>query len=605
MEVLVHIQSISKAYSGKPLFSDLQFSLFSGDRVGLIGPNGAGKSTLLKVLAAQEEVDGGTLAYTKGTRVSYVSQQDELPEGNTIFETVRNAAIKSGMPETEIEREVRITLGKCSFPDPSLLVDTLSGGWKKRVHLACGFVTHPHLLLLDEPTNHLDIEGVLWLEDFLQNAPFAWLVVSHDRMFLESSAKKIFELDRMYENGVLTVSGNYSQFLKEKTEYIATEQNRHQTLKSKVRREQDWLARGPRARTTKAKGRIDQAHRLMDELSEVKSRMSKGETKLDFTASDRKTKRLLEVHRVCKSLGERTLIDKLDFTLSPLMKVGVLGYNGSGKSTLLKLIAEELAPDSGTIKRVQNLQVVYFSQQREELHPNDTLKSALVESGDSVVFQGKAVHVASWASRFQFQGAQLDTKVADLSGGEQARLLIARLMLRPADVLLLDEPTNDLDIETLETLEDTLLDFPGALMIVSHDRYLLSKVCTHFLALDGQGGVVPFASFEQWKASLSESEVEAISSEPNSKQQREKKPLTKLTYIEQRELNQMEKKILKAEKALEKHQATLEDPAISLDSEKLTEAYQAVAEAEQEVEALYERWEVLSEKKKALESSDG
>jgi ATP-binding cassette subfamily F protein uup len=514
--------------------------------------------------------------------VGYVAQQDDLPAGVTVREAM------DPTPLTDV------ILGKAGFTDQDALVDSLSGGWKKRLAIARALLRNPDLLILDEPTNHLDLEGILWLERLLATAPFASLVVSHDRYFLENAANAMVEIDRVYPDGMFRVDGNYSDFLVKKEEFLHAQAKHQDALENRVRREIEWLRRGPKARATKAKARIDNAGRLISELGDLTARSSKRSMRIDFTGTDRRTKRLMEAEGVAKQLGGRELFEDLSFVLAPGTRVGLLGPNGSGKTTLLRLLAGEMEPDTGTIRRADGVQIQYFDQNRERLDPGQTLRRALAPEGDTVIFQGRTVHVAGWAARFLFQGEQLELPVSRLSGGEQARVLIARLMLRPADVLLLDEPTNDLDIPTLEVLEDNLLEFPGALVLVTHDRYLLDRVCTAIVGLDGQGGAGLFADTGQWVREASRPPTGGRESTPPP--ERERKPAKKLSFIEKREWDQIEERILEAEEALRRAQEELQNPEGISNPAVMHARHDALLAAHAESDRLYARWAELESK---------
>lgn len=587
MSVLLSCQMISKSFLGKALFEDFQFSIHEGDRIGLIGSNGSGKSTLLKILVDHETIDSGEVTKRSNLRVAYIPQIESFEEERTVFDTLINSAQEANV--ADVEAIVNITLGRCGFTDKNIQVSCLSGGWKKRLSLACGFVKDAELLLLDEPTNHLDLDGVLWLEQYLKDASFTWLVVSHDRIFLDTSTNRIAEIDRAYPQGVFAHEGGLGDFLKMKSAFLATEQQRINSLENKIRREKEWLSRNPKARGTKSKSRIDRAYDLMHELSEVKSRMHRSESEIDFTGSDRKTKRLVEAFDVSKSLGSKSLIQNSNFVLSPGMKIGVLGANGSGKTTLLKVIAGEIETDSGSINRAINLRTVYFDQHRARLNQEISLKDTLAPASDAVVYQGREIHVVSWAARFQFRPEQLGSLVKELSGGEQSRLLIALLMLEEADLLLLDEPTNDLDIETLEVLEESLLEFSGAVVLVSHDRYLMGRVCNGFLGLSGKGRLTPYASVEQWL------QAATVQQAPVLKEQ--KLSAVQISYEERKEYARIERSIAKAEEKVGVLEARVGSPEIASDAEKLEKIYQELGEAKQALEDLYMRWEELEEKR--------
>lgn len=552
MALLLSCQSLTKAYGARPLFASISMGLSDTERMGLIGPNGAGKSTLLKIWAGLETPDSGTVAPRRGLRVAYLSQEDTFPEGATV-ESVLTEAL-SGEPLDETEREVRIevALSRVGFARRDEAAQTLSGGWRKRLALARALVQDAELLLIDEPTNHLDLEGVLWLEKLLQDAPFAFVVISHDRVFLENVSRRVVELNPQYAEGYLSINGGYSDFLSAREEYLSAQATRQAALTTQVKREIEWLRRGPQARTTKAQSRIQQAGEMMGELAELKFRSSQGKTAgVDFTSSGRQTRVLLAAKGIGKSLGGNQLFDGLDLTLSPGVRLGLIGPNGSGKTTLIRLLTGELEPDTGTIKRADGLRVVWFDQNRAQLDKSLTLREALSPNSETVIYRGNPQHVSGWAKRFLFTPEQLPVPLRYLSGGEQARILIAQLMLQPADVLVLDEPTNDLDIPTLEVLEESLSSFPGALVLVTHDRYLLDRLSTDLLALDGQGGTRFFVGLDQWEAAQTPSPApvakSAVKSAVKSAAPKPALPASRLTTAERRELGQIEAKIEAAE----------------------------------------------------------
>jgi ATP-binding cassette subfamily F protein uup len=595
---IINAQQITKAYGAAPLFREISFVVNEADRIGLIGPNGSGKSTLLKVLAGAEEPDSGEVSVRKRAKFAIVYQDSQFAAGESIRQVIERALRDAGVAEADREARLAETLGRTGFADFSVQAASLSGGWRKRLAIAEALVQEPDVLLLDEPTNHLDLEAIEWLEELIERAPFACVIVSHDRYFLENAANTTVELNRTYPEGLLRVAGNYSEFLVKKEEFLEAQAQRQASLENRVRTEIDWLRRGPKARTTKSKARIDKAHQLIGELADLSSRTQKQAAKIDFSATERQTKQLIELSDLSFMIGERQLFRDINFAVRAKMRVGLVGPNGSGKTTLLRLMKGELAPTSGEVKRADALRVVYFEQNRT-LDPEITLKRALAPHGDSVIYQDRAIHVASWASRFLFTGEQLNQPVGRLSGGERARVLIAKLMLEPADVLLLDEPTNDLDIPTLEVLEENLLDFPGALVLVTHDRYLLDRVSTIVLGLDGQGGAGVFADYLQWETWQAENRASAESQ--NSKSvERAVEPVApqrkKLSYMEQREYETIEERIAVAEAKLEQKRAAFEDPSITTDGSRLIEAQRELDAAQVEVDQLYARWSELEAK---------
>src|SRR6059036_39395 len=495
--LLLSCEAVSMAYGSRSLFDDLSFGLFEGDQAGLVGPNGSGKSTLLKILTGVATPDRGVRSLRGGVRVGYVPQDPVFSPGGTVGDVVMAAL--AGVDDEDRPGRVAQALGRAGFADGRVDVDTLSGGWRKRLAIARELAAAPDILLMDEPTNHLDVEGILWLEDVLTERARACLVVSHDRYFLEHVATRMLELNRVYPDGLFEAEGRYSEFLARRDEFLRGQQAYQESLANTVRREIEWLRRGAKARSTKAKGRIKEAGRLIAELDDARARAVAAPAGIDFTSSQRRTRRLLVTRGLTKSLGGRLLIRDLDLTITPGMRIGLLGPNGSGKTTLLNLLAGELSPDAGEIERADGLRVVRFEQERGGLDPDQSLRRALVPEGHSVVWRGRSVHVASWAKRFLFRPEQLEVPVGRLSGGEQARILIARLMREPADLLILDEPTNDLDIPTLEVLEDSLAEFDGALVLITHDRYMMDRVATMVLGLDGFGDAELFADQTQWE----------------------------------------------------------------------------------------------------------
>jgi len=598
MSLLLSCRDIRKAYGATALFEGLSFGIAEGERVGLVGPNGAGKSTLLKILAGLELPDAGTRSIRKLLRLGYVPQAASFDPSRTVEEIVSAAVDDAHLDVDEVHARVGATVAKVGFPDVHQRAGTLSGGWVKRLAIACALVREPELLLLDEPANHLDVEGILWLERLLRAESFTFLVVSHDRYLLENVTTRIIELNRLYPDGVFDVRGNYSAFLEKKDEALRSQVRYQETLANRVRREVEWLQRGPKARTRKSSARIADAAELQGELADVTRRLTSRTVGIELNASERKTKRLLVVEDLVKCFDGRPVLGGLSLTLSPGLRVGLLGPNGSGKTTVLRLLAGEVDPDSGRIERADGLRLVYLDQHREQIDPTATLRRALAPEGDQVVHGGRPIHVAAWARRFLFPGEALDMPVSRLSGGERARVAIARLMLRPADVLLLDEPTNDLDIPTLEVLEENLLEFPGALVLVTHDRFLLERVATVVLALDGSGGVEVFADYQQWEAAQRERAraTEKPVERPVPAASPRARGVKRLTYAERREWAAMEATILAAEDALAQRQAAADDPAIAADAAELHRRYEALQAAQTEVDRLYARWAELETK---------
>jgi ATP-binding cassette subfamily F protein uup len=600
---IISAQGLSKRYGAAPLFQSIAFTVSETDRIGVIGPNGSGKSTLLEMLLGRVKPDSGDVAIRKGTRLSYVAQISEFASGVTIQGVIESALDRAAVPEGERASRFAETLGRAGFADLEVQAATLSGGWRKRLAVAEALVQAPDILLLDEPTNHLDLAGIQWLEGLLQNAPFACVVVSHDRYFLENVANEMVELNRIYEDGALRVQGNYSAFLEAKEAFLHAQKKRQESLENRVHTELEWLRRGPKARATKAKARIGKAQEMIGDLAEMKARNRTAGAEFDFSATNRKTKQLITLEEVSHEIGSRTLFKDIHFSVTSGMRVGLVGPNGSGKTTLLRLLRGEIKPESGKIRRAEGLRIVYFDQNRE-LDPDITLRRALAPDSDAVIYQERVIHVAAWAERFLFSAENLNQRVGRLSGGERARVLIAQLMLQPADVLLLDEPTNDLDIPTLEILEESLLEYSGALVLVTHDRFMLDRVSTVVLGLDGLGSAERFADYSQWeawqRAQLSGRTLKSADDGRRPGAESGESPAAaarkKLSYQEARELAAMERKIGEAEQELHAKRGALEDPAVTGDRIRLQDACKELDAAQKAVDHLYVRWAELEKK---------
>ena len=608
MPPLLIAQNISKRFGATPLFDGISCAVNEGDRIGLIGPNGAGKSTLLAILGGDEQPDSGEVSFRKNVRIGYVHQISDFASVITVRQVIESALERASVPAVEREQRLRETLGRAGFketdedgnPGMDREAASLSGGWRKRLAITEALVTHPDVLLLDEPTNHLDLDGIEWLEGLLREASFALVVVTHDRYFLENVASEVMELNRIYSGGQLRAKGSYSKFLEAREAYVEWQRRAQESLRNRARVEMEWLRRGPKARTTKAKARIDSANALIGELRESEARARSATAGITFDATGRQSKRLIELDDASVAFGEREVLRGVSVLLTNGMKLGLAGANGSGKTTLLRAITGEIAPSRGEIRRAQGLRIVYFSQIRE-IDSSLSLRRALAPDSDSVIYQGRVQHVAGYASRFLFTGEQLNQPIERLSGGERARVLIARLMLEPADVLILDEPTNDLDIPTLEILEESLLEFPGALVLVTHDRYLLDRVTNAVLGLDNRGNAGIFADYMQWEAWRDQQTQEGLAApevapEPAAPEPPEFQTRKKLSYMEQREYDTLERRIDEADTRLRVAEQRIEDPQVAVDPGALTAALSELEAAKAEHHAVYERWVELTEK---------
>lgn len=602
MTVLLGVQGLTKGYGFRPLFTDLSFDLRAGARVGLVGPNGAGKSTLLRLLAGVEEPDAGSRSLRRTARVGYVAQEDVFPAGQTAREVVLAALADEPVEDHERATHAAIALTQAGFADPDQQADVLSGGWRKRLALARELARRPDLLLLDEPTNHLDVPGIVWLERLLRAASVGYVVATHDRAFLRAVADEVIEINRVYPGGYFRAAGAYDEFTDRREEFLEAQARRQESIANQVRRETEWLGRKESAQRSKSAFRIEEAARRRAELAELSYRnAAAGAAGIDFVATGRQTRKLLTAAGLARSLGGRLLFADFDLTLAPGTKLGLLGPNGSGKSTLLGVLAGEVIPDAGTLTRAEGLRTVMFEQGRAALDESAPLRKALCANGDTVTYRDRRVHVAAWARQFLFRPEQLDVPIGDLSGGEQARVRIAQLMLQPADLLLLDEPTNDLDIPALDVLEESLAEFPGALVLVSHDRDLMDRLCTEVVGLDGRGGAALYASVAQWLAAYELATAEATQSSarsaatPPARSVPAVKP-RKLSYREQQEWEGMEAAITTAEQAVAHCQTEVEQAALAGHA-ALADACRALEEAQRAVELLYGRWQELEGKR--------
>lgn len=593
MSVVIDCQSIEKSFGPRKLFQELSFGIFEGERLGIIGNNGSGKSTLLKILAGQEVPDSGDIVKRTHLRVHYIPQTDSYDSDKTIRETLVESPYAKLLQD--IEWEIARVTSQHGIDDLDAKVGDLSGGMRKRLSIIEALLVEPDVLLLDEPTNHLDIDNVLWLEGLLKRARFTWVVISHDRQFLENTVSKVAELSPRYPKGIYFSEGGYEKFLENRDSYIAEQQSRAASLANKMNIEDEWLKRGPKARTTKAKSRIERAENLRTELSELKQSLRTQKNVFDFSSSGRKTKKLVEMTDAAFSYDDTHIFGPWNVTLHNGLRLGLLGKNGSGKTTLMKLFTKKLEPASGSVKHADKLSCVYFDQKREQVDESKTLKYALADDGNQVVYRDKPVHVVSWAKKFLFRPEQLDTEVHKLSGGEKAKIILSRLMLQHADVLALDEPTNDLDIDSLETLEESLNGFQGAVIIISHDRYFLESVCNWFLGFDQNGDLQIYQDVNHWHKEA-QPVVKTKKAEASKKNTKTSSSSKKLSYKEQREYDAMEDKITKLESELESAQANLEDPAIASNALKLSEAASLCETLQSDLDAQYARWAELEAK---------
>ena len=614
------------AFGHVPLLDHADFALETGERVGLIGRNGAGKSSLLRILGGLESADDGQLQAQQSLRVAFVAQEPELADDATVFDAVAQslAPLRALMDtyaagqgdldalQERIEaqdgwtwrRRVDETLQRLRLPAEGT-IGTLSGGTRKRVALAQALVMRPDVLLLDEPTNHLDLDAIRWLEDLLLDFKGAVVAISHDRAFLDRVATRIVELDR---GKLLSYPGNFSRYQQLKQEQLAQEATINARADKLLAQEEVWVRKGVEARRTRAQGRINRLQALR--AARLARRDAVGRVRLDVDAgvAGYQGKLVAELDNVSLAFGDKRVVEQLSTTVLRGDKIGLIGPNGAGKTTLLKLILGDIEPDSGRIQRGANLQVAYFDQMRAALDPDATLEDFISPGSEWIEIGAKRQHVKSYLGDFLFSPARAASPVRSLSGGERNRLLLARLFARPANVLVLDEPTNDLDIDTLELLEELLQGYEGTVFLVSHDRTFLDNVVTSTLAWDGpghwreyEGGVQDWlAQSARWQA-MREAEARAASDvsdqtslqrTPDKREQLQKK---KLSYKDQRELDALPALIDALEQEQADIRARLADGTLyqtDLDQAVALQARDGVIE--EELMAALERWETLS-----------
>ncbi|MNK06226.1 ABC transporter ATP-binding protein uup [compost metagenome] len=601
MALLISTYKLEKSFAGKTLFQGVSLGIEEGDRVGLVGPNGAGKSTLMKILAGKMSADKGDVTAKKGLQLGFLDQSPEFKEGETIMEAIMSKCLDyNDSIGPAYEWLARLELDQ--FGDDFKVAD-LSGGWRKRVALARELVLGPELLMLDEPTNHLDVSSILWLEEFLANANFATLIITHDRLFLQRVSNKIFDLDPRNANSLLAINGDYLQYLEAKDILMKGQESREQALKNTLRRETEWLRRGAKARLTKQQARINRAGDLKEEVKDISERNLARKVKIEFKETERTPQKLMHAEGVTKGYNGKTLFKDFTYLINPKTRLALLGDNGSGKSTLIRLLLGTEQPDSGKVSQAERLKIAYFEQNRETLDPKKSLLKNICPEGDYVHYQGQYVFGRSYLERFLFNKNQMDLPVEKLSGGEQARLRIAQLMLNEAQVLILDEPTNDLDVATLAVLEESLRDFTGAVILVTHDRYFMDQVAHDIVAFhkhpDGNTTLENFTGYLQWEEWFdAQKEIEAAelkrqALEQANKAKAESGKTKKLSFKDQFELENMESTILGLEEKLTGKQAEADKPEVAADPKKVQELYAEIGTLQSQIEKLYARWAEL------------
>ncbi len=636
---VLRLDKVSLAFGHRPLLAQASIEIRRGERVCLVGRNGEGKSSLLRIINSEILPDDGNLWVRPGARIAHLAQEVSLDCDESVFDVVAGGLAALGrllsqyhhavaelahaptdaatqrlsdlQHELEannawqVEQRVESVLSRLGL-DGDLQMNALSGGWRRRVMLARALVCEPDLLLLDEPTNHLDIEAITWLEDFLAAYSGAVLFISHDRAFLKRLATRIIELDR----GALTSwPGSYDDYLRRKSDQLVIEVQHNALFDKKLSQEEAWIRQGVKARRTRNEGRVRALEALREQRGMRLNRQGKADLQLEQGATSGQI--VFEAEHLDYRYGETSVIRDFSTRIMRGDRVGIIGPNGAGKSTLIKVLLGDLPPEHGHLKRGTKLQVAYFDQQREQLDSASTVMNSIGGS-QSVTINGRTRHVAGYLQDFLFPPERLLSPVSSLSGGERNRLMLARLFAQPANLLVLDEPTNDLDVETLELLEELLLDYQGTLLLVSHDRAFLDNVVTSTLVFEGGGHVGEYAGgYSDWlrytrhalaqrkaqspRVKTSEKTSASIAHKQNSK-------LNKLTYKEQRELASLPEKIHLLEAQQAQLQTTVSSPSFYQQPRDVSAAALARLEVvTQQLEACYGRWELLEAQATAVE----
>lgn len=631
---LITLENITKSYSEKVLVNNISLGINDGEKIGLIGVNGTGKSTLLKIISGAEEPDSGTVTKPNKVRIEYLPQNPYYDENATVLEQVfkgtsnemkilrdyqsildslsenfnenlNNDLIKlqekiDALNLWDLESEAKSVLTKLGIVNFNQKIAELSGGQRKRISLASALITPCELLILDEPTNHLDNDTIDWLEEYLNNKNLSLLMITHDRYFLDRVTNRIVELDK---GRLFSYDGNYSAFLEKKMERLALESSMEQKRQSLIRTELAWVRRGARARTTKQKARLQR----FDDL--VNTEVLSGNENLEITtASSRLGKKIIEIHNISKSFGEKKLITDLEYAIARTDRIGIIGKNGIGKSTLINILNGKLNPDSGHIEIGETVKIGCFSQ--DDAHMNLEMRAIdyVKEVSDYIeTSDGQKITASQLCERFLFDGTMQYTLIKKLSGGERRRLHLLRTLMSAPNVLLLDEPTNDLDIETLNRLEDYLDEFPGVVICVSHDRYFLDRICNKIFAYSGNGEIDIFTGNYSDYLIFKESQpdkIEIVEEKPKNEVKKEKpknNKKLKFTFNEQREFDTIDDDISSLENKIQSIDDNLDK--YSTDFTKLQEMLDEKSKLEKELEFKYERWEYLNNLAEEIDSN--
>ncbi len=620
---LIRLKNVSIAYGTHALLNNTEFQLDSGEKVGLLGRNGEGKSTLMKIIAGNVNADNGEVWREPTLKLAWLEQMPDLDDESTIYDAVASGLGELGdwisqyhhLLETmdggekslhqlgilqhklethngwHFQQRVESTLSKLNLP-ADVQINSLSGGWKRRVALAQALVIEPEVLLLDEPTNHLDFESIAWLEEQVLAFKGAVLFVTHDRAFLQKLATRIVDLDR---GNLVSWPGNYQDYLRRKAASLEDEANQNTEFDKKLAKEEVWVRQGIKARRTRNEGRVRALKRLRAERAD--RRNLQGTTKLNLSKGEASGKKVIEAVDVSFSYEDKTIIKNFSTLIQRGDKIGLLGPNGAGKSTLLKLLLKQIDPSTGTIEQGTKIQLAYFDQLREQLDPEITVADTIADGNEFIEINGAQKHVMSYLADFLFAPARARSPVKSLSGGERNRLLLARLFTKSANLIIMDEPTNDLDLETLEMLEEKLVDYEGTLLLVSHDRAFLDNVVTSVFVFEGEGTVNEYiGGYAEWFALSEQRKKQQVDNKPieQTKKQKPKSSSKKISFKQQKELDQLPGQIDSFELEQEKLADKIGDANFyKQEQDIINETLGLLKEVEQKLEQAYQRWDEL------------
>jgi len=621
---LIRLNNVSIAYGTHALLKDANFQLDPGERVGLLGRNGEGKSTLMKIIAGNVHADGGEVWREPELKLAWLEQSPVLEVGATIYDAVASGLGELGqwisqyhhLLETmdggedslkklgdlqhkleahngwHFQQRVESTLSKLNLP-ADVDVSSLSGGWKRRVALAQALVIEPEVLLLDEPTNHLDFETIAWVEEQVLSFRGAVLFVTHDRAFLQKLATRIVDLDR---GNLVSWPGNYQDYLVRKAAALETEENQNAEFDKKLAKEEVWVRQGIKARRTRNEGRVRALKRLRSERSE--RRNVQGTTNLNLNKGEASGKKVIEAENISFAYGKNTIIKNFSALIQRGDKIGLLGPNGAGKSTLLKLLLKQIEPTTGEIEQGTKIQLAYFDQLREQLDPEMTVADTVADGNEFLDIAGVQRHVMSYLADFLFSPARARSPVKSLSGGEKNRLLLARLFTKPANLIIMDEPTNDLDLETLEMLEEKLVDYQGTLLLVSHDRAFLDNVVTSVFVFEEDHTVNEYiGGYAEWNALVEQRKKQQVKAKPVEETKQAKQggiSKKKLSFKEQKELEQIPDLIDRLEEKQTELTALMSSSDFyKKEEDKIKFTTDELKKTEASLEQAFQRWDEL------------